>query len=249
MLRRVPANAVNARVLKTLYHVDKAILNIRMFGVKVGHTDILVCDVIAVVPVVAGAFIVEVFTFAPAVVKIAPCAVFFAREVVRDNVDYDLDTVLIRFGTKALQRVIIAQLVADGGILRLIQPVPSAGIVMGLQRRGLYAGKACRGNVGQLVFDVVERPVEAVQDVTVFDLARKPVVSLCRCDILIGGYRCNLFSAAVAVKPLHTMHDRIMHNARTILMALLFIVSLLFHVNQVNLKLNPFSLYMIFTLL
>lgn len=169
--------------------------------------------------------------------------------MVRNDVDNHLDAVLVRLGAKAFQRVVIAQLVTDGPIGRLIQPVPCAGSVMRLQRRGLNAGKARGGDVGQLVFDVVERPVEAVQDVTVFDLARKPVVSLCRCDILIGGYRCNLFSAAVAVKPLHTMHDRIMHNARTILMALLFIVSLLFHVNQVNLKLNPFSLYMIFTLL
>ena len=46
---------------------------------------------------------------------------------------------------------------------------------MGLQRRGLNAGETRSGDVGKLVFDIIERPVEAVQDVAILDLARQSV--------------------------------------------------------------------------
>ena len=98
VFRRVPANAGNTRALETLCHLRPFIDNILILGVQVGHTDILMGNVIAVVPVVAGALVMEVRAVSPtAGDAVAPCAVIPTRKVVRDDVDDDLDAVFLCF--------------------------------------------------------------------------------------------------------------------------------------------------------
>ena len=177
MLCRVPADAVHARVFEGVDIADDLVLHSGILGFKVGHADVLVGQVVAVVVVGAGSFVVEVVGVAHIGLDGGrPCAALAACKMVGDDVHDDLDAVLVRLGAERLQIVQGADLVAECEARRLVQPVPRAVAVMLLQGRGLDRRKARLCDVGQFFLDLIERPVEAVQDVAVLDPRGKSVI-------------------------------------------------------------------------
>ena len=54
MLRRVKAEAVNAAVDALFKQTERPLLNVGIAGVEVGHAEVVLCDVVAVVVVGAG---------------------------------------------------------------------------------------------------------------------------------------------------------------------------------------------------
>ena len=105
----------------------------------------------------------EVFRLSKAALYAArPRTGVAACDMVCDNVDDDLDTVLVRLCAQSFQVVIGAKLVTDREAVRLIQPVPLGVSVVRLQRRSLYRGKSGFGDVRQLLLDLAKCPVKTV---------------------------------------------------------------------------------------
>ena len=188
MLRRVPANAVNARVLEADDHIIYHILDICIFTLQIRHAPVLLRGGVAAVVAAVGAEIMEIggfVVFENAVDAVRQITVIGTGDMVGNHVDDDLHAVLVRFGTQGLQIAVGAQLVADREVGRLVQPVPFVAAVMRLQGRGLYAGKARRRDVRQLRLDLAERPVKALQDVAVRTALRQTVFGAGIGDICI----------------------------------------------------------------
>ena len=109
-------------------------------------------------------------------------------------VNYDLDAVLVSLFAERLKLVATAKFVANVKVGRLIEPVPSAGSIVALKRRSLNARIAGCRDVRQLSLDVTELPVEAVENITVFNRIGKAVITgSCRCVDRTGLiiYRCS----------------------------------------------------------
>ena len=135
MLGGVPADAVDAGVFETGDHRSRHILNICVFAVQIGHTDVVLRDLGAVVIVRFTALIMEIggfVVFENAFDFVRQRTAVAAGKVVGDNVDDNLDAVGVRFTAQRHQIVIGAELVADRKAGRLVQPVPLGAAVMRL---------------------------------------------------------------------------------------------------------------------
>ena len=187
VLCRVKAEAVYAAVDAFFQQSLYPLLNIAVAGVQIGHTQVILGDVVAAVVVefdIIGVIIVAVLEVGlDSRVDIAVGAAVGAvvREMVGDNIDNDLDAVLIRLGTQRGQLRLGAEprgvVRGDGKTQRLVHLPPfvaeggvgSVVVLRPLYRRGLYGGVAGCRDIRQGCLDVVVRPVETVQDVAALD--------------------------------------------------------------------------------
>ena len=178
VLGSVPTDTVNAIRLQGFDVVGDHFLNMTVFGVQVGHADVLIDDLVSVVPVAGSTLVVEVLTVVQVAADVGfPFTCVVTCHMVRNNIHDNLHAIFMCFSTEGFQVVLRTEVVTNGEIQRLIEPVPRTCCVMGLDRRSLYAGKACLCDFRNTRRDVADFPVEAVKDVTVLDRVSQTVVT------------------------------------------------------------------------
>ena len=167
VLGGVPADALHAEALEVLDEGFGAGLDFGVLGVYVAvPAELAVSDGVAVA-VVDAALPAHTAVGVPPRVVVARGLVY----VVGHDVDDDLDAVGLGLGAEALE--LLAGAVAVGAELEVVghvgvEPFGVSGAVA-LYRGHLNGSESGCGDVGELGLDVVECPVEAMEDVAVLN--------------------------------------------------------------------------------
>lgn len=97
--------------------------------------------------------------------------------MVGDDIDDDLHAIVVSLRTECLQITLTSDTITDSVVLRTIDITPDITVTAALgDRRGLHSRETGLGNVGDGRLDILERPVETVEDDTILDIILQAVL-------------------------------------------------------------------------